>query len=563
MMKIALVHPKALRPGCEVELSLNVLGVRALLDQEGIPYHTCSMEDCPADADVVIAVDHKAATAEEQRRLAALAGTKPMIWLGVPPEGKMMSLLGLRGMRLDPDPYFRVLRLRRHATTNALKLDVERNLKLKYIPYLTGKPRSGPTMFREIAGLYLNDGRRLGPGVLVSGRAPRMVVFPFALGKAVAFQASRHGDVRTDLDLFDYPLHTTVDSLRNLLRGALRWAAPAGVLARVYYWPARGNRIPRGCFCLNHDLCGFSPEGLKNIKDLCRKEKIRTTFFDIPPFRLKTGDADGHDVALHFPDTSSTAFIRKSKKELERIHGRGIRGWRRHGSTTPENWPRIWRNAAAAGIEWCTTLAVQTNHWIILSEATATTNRLPFQLIDCERGEKLGLLELPTFDSHDAERLADGRYGARLPWREFHRNVMQRMAFARRHNLLTGYLIHGWTAGVNRDTDKVYGATDAQRMMREVVRAAKRNGFMIAGHEELYDWWSWRSGIRRDGDTFLLPSAAYAPVLEIFPPDGKRVRVSLNGEKTPLVNWPTRGSKLVVLDPKRCGCAATVEITVT
>ncbi|MEW6355841.1 MAG: hypothetical protein AB1696_05935 [Planctomycetota bacterium] len=556
--RIVVIRPKAIDIRPPIELSLNILGIQMLLEQEGICHDVGTVDRDFADATTIIVADVLGLTEDEQRAVMDLADHLPLLYVGVPLDGPLKSGMGLERSRVIENPPLRVVQLPRHAIAAGLSLPEERNLKIKYAPHLADDGTSSSRL-REAASVCLHDGRRMGPAVLVSTERPRKVVIPFALGQAAACQVFKHGDLRFDLDLFDYPLHTTVDSLRTILRNAILWANPDAILLRPYYWPVWKSDIPHGCFCLNHDLCGYRKEGLVNIKAACRKARATTTFFDFPPFRLKAGEPEGHDVAIHVPDSTPLEKIVEARAELGKIHSREIRGWRRHGPTYPENWPGVWQRMEEAGIKWSTAFGVQTMSWTIRSEGTAQANRLPARVIDGQRGRRLNILEIPSFDSEDAERLSDIHYGPKLDWPTFHSYVTRRLDFAARHNLMAGYLIHGWTAGVAKEADGLYGALDGQRMMREVLRMAKERQLLTPGHEWVYDWWTWRERVRIAGGLINLPSDDFAPAIEFLSASKLPAEMQVGGRRVRLREWPVRRSRMLAVDPGRIGTTFQIE----
>jgi len=581
LSKIGFVSP--LNPSLDTRL--NICGVKALLSQDGIFYRDVFLEEPTSDilstVNLLLVVEHKQISKQEQWKLLDLASNLPLIWIGIPPEDALPELLkmlklSLSSMSVEQTKALRQLDIHKHAMTQWQEMPEERKVKLKYLEHLLTRRVHWDDETEEIASIHLLDGFKLGAAVLAVKTTPRRVIFTFPLGQAFAICTSTHRNPRNDMDMIDYPLYTAVDNLRTLLRNAIIWARPDGVLLRKYYWaaddtllPQRDSSateklkkpaaaIPKGCFCMSHDLCGFSTDGLEFIKKTCKEHKVSTTFFDFPPFRLTKESASGHDVALHLPDNTTTEDIIRHKHELERIQGRKIYGWRRHGSTTEVNFPKIWRNMVEAGVKWATTFAIQTNSWLALSEATATGNRLPFYLIDVEKGEEMDLLELPTFDSQDAERLSNIHYGSRLNWRGFKNAVTQRLDFVQKHNLVSGYLLHGWTAGAKVEEGRNYGALDCQRMMDVILKMSKEREFTILTHQELYEWWAYRSKIEceysNDGASLRLPGSEYTPVIALEFPGDRNVSMFVNGASVAPITWEEHPQRaLVVINPKELG----------
>jgi len=552
----------------------NALGLQSMLRQEGLPFSTEALDSMrsPRPSDLLLIAGSPDLPAAEARLLAAVLRCSRFVWIGeAPTSGALAGTLGLSGCKSEGVANtLYAMEIEQCPDGWTQLLAHERRLKIKYCPVLIGPPGGGKG-FEEIASIRLWDGMRLGPGVLISKGAPRSVVVPVALGWAFAFNVSHHHHTRYDLDMMDSPLQVHSDLVRNLVRDALVWAAAPDFLLRPYYWPVTGEQIPAGAFCLNHDCCGFSPQGLRFIRQVCRREKIRTTFFDYPgsgkataDFRLTRANSKEHDVALHIEDRSSFQSIQRAKQALEELQGRPVRGWRRHGPTLPESYPRVWRHVERAGIKWTACWGVNGGPWMLLSEGTTTGNRLPFHVMDVNKAQEMDLLELPSFESQDAERLSSFFYGQRWSWEEFTGAVRTRFEHAARHNLMTGYLIHVWTAGVKQEKRHQYGARDAQRMMEWVIRYAKRHRFCILGHEELYDWWSYRGSIRicaaGDSANVALPAGDHAVALEVLSHGGEVRSVRVDGRRVRTKRLPVRGSRLFIVEAAQCDRLLPVEV---
>lgn len=564
LSKIGLVYPS--NPSLDTQL--NLCGVKALLSQEGIFYRDVLLEEPTSDifatTNLLLAVDHKQFSRDEQRKLLDLAAKLPLIWIGIPPEEAIPELLQILklshpSITVEQTKALRQINIHKHSMTQQLSTPVERKVKVKYLEHLLTRRVHLDDDAEEVASIHLLDGVKLGSAIIAVKTTPRRVIFTFPLGQAFAICTSTHRNPRYDMDMLDYPLYAAVDKLRTLLRDAIIWARPEGVLLRKYYWAAEPQfTIPKGCFCMNHDLCGFSDDGLEFIKKTCKEHQVSTTLFDFPPFRLTKESTGGHDVGLHVPDNTTTKEIIQRKSELEGIQGRKIFGWRRHGSTTESNFPQIWRNMVAAGIKWSTTFAIQTNSWLALSEATGTGNRLPFYLIDVEKGEEIDLLELPTFDSQDAERLSNINYGSRFNWKAFVKAATQRLDFVQQHNLVSGYLLHGWTAGAKVEEGRNYGALDCQKMMHLILRLSKERELTILTHQELYEWWTYRSKIgyeyTDDGAILRFPGEEYTPVVALESLGERKPRVLANGMPLTPVIWEEHPQRiLMVINPKELG----------
>lgn len=501
---------------------INLLGVRTLLEQEGIPHKVSRVGDVrPAEGDVLIIADIDSFDAAERRRAVGLVRRHPTIWAGQLSTSArgLARALGVRVVATDQTHYLRIIALGRHSTTRPFTEPCERHLRIKHTPHAIMKPRDGG---REIAALMLDDGWRLGAAAVARDGEVRAITFAVPLGSAFAIRTGLHIDARRDADVHDFPISATVDILRAWLRECIVWVAGRRPVARVYQWPAGeadADDAPTGALVLSHDLCGH-PNGLARIRSIIEAAGATTTFFDIFPPRMKRGEPGRHAIALHLGDHSTADEFRASKETLEKRHGRTIRGWRRHGPTVAANYPAVWRNAEAAGILWGDTFPCQSHPSRSVCSPQPTSNRLPHRVIDTERGRRLRLLMLSVFDTDDADRLSNIHYGVKLPWPEFDRVVQARLDFAARHHLIAGYLLHGWTAAVRKDEGRSIGALDCQRMLRRSIDLARARGMMIIDCERLYDWWMLRGRVKIEptegGWTVRVPRSEFAPLIEII-----------------------------------------------
>lgn len=542
LIRLGLVHPSRM----ERDARLALLGVEELLAQEGIPYRAVAAQTAPgsADANLLLALDHSCFTAAEERGLARLAGELPVVWTGIPrreaaPE--LLRMLALEAVRVDTAGTLRLVRLARHPLALPFVHPNERTLRMKFVEHLV---TACPPEAVPVADVALADGTPLGPALYLRDGTPRRAVFTIPVGEVYAQKTSRYTDGE-HLDQNDFPICTIVDVLRGLLRTALRWAAGEAVLARTYYWPM-WDAIPRGLFSTTHDLCGYSAEGVRYIRRVCEAEGIRTTFFDLHPFRLARGEAGAHDVCLHASDATGFDDLVAQKRELEDRQGITVRGWRRHGCTAKEHHPRIWRDAVRAGIRWSSTHNVQTHPFMGAAYHVATSNRLPGHVMDLENGERLPLLEIPCFDSGEDDRLSNFGYGPKLTQEEFAAVVETRIAYAARHNLMAGYLLHGWTAGVEREAKpSELGALDGKRMLPAAIATAKAYGMTFLGCEELYDWWTHRLATRLDvaADRVAVepPAGPWTVVLELDAPPNVRVALEIDGRTATPEAWAEPG----------------------
>ena len=572
LLRIAVVTG----PAGSADARLHLLGTRALLDQEGMFYQEYALETLDVDgpeADVVLVVDHMGPESGDQTKIARWAERAPLVWVGVPRADLVPGLravLSLPALEIDTSCRLRRLDLNTHPITSGTDWPEERHLFLNHQEHIRTWDAALPPGVSEVATVRFVDGERLGAGILASEEAPRRVLFGFPLGKLVAANTSRHGWVRSDLRGITYPLYATVDVLRVLLRSAILWCAPDRALVRKYYWPAADRVVPQGSFLLNHDLCNWHSDGAAWIRRFCREQGITTTFFDPPfygagphvparsrgartrgrgevsPFRLTRETADGHDVALHMPDNSTLEQLKRAKAELERVQGRPVLGWGRHGPTDQDSYPGIWRHAVAAGFRWSRTFAVQTNLSLSLSEATATGDRLPHMVFDLETAEVLQIWELPGIDSQDGERAVNYDYGGGLDWHSWLAFVARRMDFTQKHCLVCGYLLHGGSAALppdGRRTHADYHAfVDYRRMARAAVEMARERGFAIMSHTDLYTWWSYRESVRGEatasGLELHLPGGGYSVVLEILGACDRPAVALIDGERVPLESQP-------------------------
>jgi len=538
------------------EAKLHLLGLQAMLDQDGFKYSVRPVSEVHAgEAEVVLAADLQAYLPEELEAIATLAAHTPVVWVGVPllpnlPQ-PFRAAFGFDRAVLDPTRNLRLCRFRPHAITRALERPEERLVRVKRAPVLVGYRHPEGEM---VASLHLGDNRWMSAGLVALDGPPRRVVIPFGLGVLFVMRNCVHPDLRRDLDEFEYPVGSVIDVWRHVLGEALRWAAAPHTLVRVYPWPAQDGFIPNGVLALSHDLCGYLPEGREFIVRTCRKFDVKTTFFDGPTFKLQRGEDEGHVVALHVGDHTDLEELKRAKGELETIHGRAVVGWRRHGPSMPESYPDIWRRLAAAGIQWTSTFAVSSHPFLIVSEGMSTGNRLPYRLIDPVHGEWIGPLEIPSFESQDAERLSNIHYGPQLSDARFRNAVQRRLEFIEKHHLLAGYLIHGWTAGGKREEGRFHGARSARRMMRWITEQALARHFLVLDHQRLADWWHFREriGLEAKGDTLFinLPGGEFSAVMDLG--EGQDGVFWLNG-KAERVQHPPSGSVRLVQLPARGG----------
>ena len=549
LIKVGLLHPREMSKNAR----LNLVGIREMLLQEGIPFVPCNSDgeadELPLGANVLLVVDHGSFTEQEEQAITRMASRLPLVWAGIPradADPGLLHTLGLDSVIIDEVPHLRLIHLKTHEITAPFSHERETTLRMKFVQHIHAPCPAGGV---EVADITLGDGAQLGAAAFAVDARPRRVVWTIPIGAVYCVKTSLYTD-GDHLDQNDFPICTIVDVVRGMLRESVRWAAADAILARTYYWPYRGM-IPRGVFSTNHDLCGYSERGVQYITTVCNAEDVRTTFFDFFPFRLTRGQVPGHEVCLHAQDITRYEDIVQQKQALQELQGVRVRGWRRHGHTAKENHPRIWRDIVRAGIEWSSTHNVQTHPFMGSAYHVATGNRLPGHPVDLEAGEPFDLVEIPCFDTGDDDRLSNFHYGPKLNWDQFVETVAIRQDYAARHNLMAAYLIHGWTAGVTEEQGTSRGALDAQRMLPLSIKMAKQRHLLLMGCDETYDWWMHRSNteLTLEGDTITVkqPSDAWSAVLELVPPPGIDLALAV-GERpaTPEV-WVEAGRRRYLL----------------
>ena len=523
-IRVVLTHPAEMT----VEAKLNLLGTQQLLEQEGV-----MMEVVPAAAldgaelsagDVLVVAELDCLSDAEEAAIVSAARDLPIVFVGVPREGasaEFLALLGITHAEHNRDGLLRHLHLRDHDITKGLGRPHEARLKLKYVNHLTlGTKIDG----RELMTIGLADGMPLAPGLVLRDESPRRAVFTFPVGHLFALSTGRHIVRKLDHEWLDWPVMGYIDVLRVVLRKLLQWSQPTLPLLRPYYWPVSNGVRPSGVLSLTHDLCGYSEVGVERICEVCAEFNVPTTFFDMPPLRLSAGEVGNHCIALHVSDTTPQEEIDEGIRALEELHGRTILGWRRHGSTSEDSYPGIWHRIKVGGIVWANTWPAQSHANRSTCSPCGTANRLPHDIMDVETGERMDLLELPIFDTDDADRLGSIGYGMRLTWDEFADMVAKRLDHAAKHGLVAGYLLHGWTAGVDEESGTRFGAHEAQRMLPHIIREALARGMMVMDGDEMYRWWSFRRACRIESDDhhprLIAPDDSFRAELEIFPAIG-------------------------------------------
>ena len=525
-IRVVVVHPSEM----SVAGSLNLHGVQQLIEQEGLPFEVWSARELKRqelrDGDVVVVAENECLAPDEEGAIAAAAREWPLVWCGLPRQDaspELLDVLGIESPQCERNGFLRRLVLSQHPICGPFSDEHETRLKMKHVPHLIAEG----SRFRgeEVLTIGLVDGSLLGPGALAMDEGPRRVVWTFPLGYFFAVANCRHIEIRFDADWLDWPLMTYLDVLRGMLRECLRWVAPQSSLVRKYYWPTAPGRKPTGVLALSHDLCGYSEDGVRFICETCARHGVQTTFFDMPPIRLARGEVGDNVIALHIHGGAGLDAIVAGVRALEERHGRKILGWRRHGGTEIEHYPQMWRNIEKAGIKWADTFPAQSHPHRARCSPCGRANRLPFDIMDLETGRRMGLLDLAMFDSDDADRLSATAYGMGLTWEPFREMVEKRLDFAARHHLIAGYLLHGWTAGVKRETGTYYGALDAQRMLSHAIEAAHARGMACMGGDELYRWWVFRRNTRiemRDGQaSAVTPGDEFPLELETLAPLGE------------------------------------------
>ncbi len=521
-IRAILVHPENMT----VEATLNLLGVQQLLEQEGVPLEVrtaAGLGGVPRrPGDVLVVAELECLSDDEEAAVRGAVEELPLIWCGLPREDasvELWDLLGISEAGYSREGMLRSLTLEDHPICAPFDWEAERRIKVKHIPHLLDE--QGRIEGERVLSLSLMDGHPMGPGLVVRDEAPRRAVWTFPLGLLFAMIACRHLDMRVDTECLDWPLMTCLDTLRGVLRETLRWCAPEARLARVAYWPRIGGARPAGIAALTHDLCGYSEEGVRFICETCERYGVQTTFFDMPPIRLDAGEVGDNCIALHVAGDTPYEDVAAGLRALEERHGRQIAGWRRHGRTHAEHYPQIWRHMERAGVRWSNTFPAQSHPSRAACSPCGTSNRLPFDIIDIETGRRMALLELPIFDTDDADRLSNIGYGMRLTWDRFREVAELRLDFAARHALVAGYLLHGWTAGVREEVGRNYGALDAQRMLSHFIEAAQARDMALMTGDQMHDWWQFRRRceIDLDGEPSLAaPDDRWAAELEVSEP---------------------------------------------
>ncbi len=521
-VRAVLLHPAEMT----TDAMLNRHGVQQLIEQEGIPLAVTTPGEVSgfdlAAGDVLVAAECESFSTREEEAIVALADDLPLVWCGLPREDaspELLAMLGISDAEYSRDGLLRRLSLQDHAVTRGLGREHEARLKLKHVAHLGGQTRIEGC---EAMTISLMDGTKLGPGLVLADERPRRAVFAFPLGLFFAVTTGRHIDIRRDAEWLDWPVMAYIDVLRRVLRECLRWAAPEASLVRTRYWPTVDGEHPAGVMSLTHDLCGYSEAGVRWICEVCEEYGVPTTFFDMPPIRLDAGEVGDHCIALHVSDDTPQEAIDEGLRELRERHGREIIGWRRHGATRIESYPDIWRRIRGAGIEWSNTWPTQSHPNRATCSPCGVACRLPYDIMDLETGERLDLLELPIFDTDDADRLAAIAYGMRLTWEQFAEVVERRLDHAAKHGGVAGYLLHGWTAGAATEAGRNAGAADARRMMTHIIEQARARGMAIMDGDEMYRWWTFRRNCRiefgPDGPEIIRPDESREIELEVFPP---------------------------------------------
>ncbi|MDK1031465.1 MAG: hypothetical protein QGD94_05620, partial [Planctomycetia bacterium] len=231
-------------PDASIEAKLNILGVKSLLDQEGISYSASTPGKIRPGANVILALDFLSFDKAEGRQLTEMSRVVPMVFIGVPrPGGALAKLFGIGSATCDEEPKLRRLKFASHPITRNI---LQRELRIKYTPAVLMEGAKPRAPWREVGEISLWDNHRMGPALVVQSTSPRKVFFPFNVGKVFAFHCCSHPNLRQDLDIFAPSPHATVDVLRSVLRSAILWANPRCIMARPYYWPVRKGELPRG-----------------------------------------------------------------------------------------------------------------------------------------------------------------------------------------------------------------------------------------------------------------------------------------------------------------------------
>ncbi len=520
-IRAIIAHPAQL----SVEAQLALHGLQQMVEQEGLAFVACqagALVDLETgEGDVLLVTELQCLTDAEEAAVVAAGQSLPVIWCGLPREDAspaLLDLLGIREMAFPPSyPFLTELHLGEHAVTAPFTEAWETHLKLKHVPFLNeGTVIEGD----EVIGMWLGDGCHLTPGLVVRDENPRRVVWAFPLGYFFAVATCRHIETRRDAEWLDWPIMAYLDVLRGVLRECLRWCRPQARLVRKYYWPLVNGARPTGACVTTHDLCGYSEEGVRFIRETCDSLDSPTVFFDMPPVRLDAGEVGDHNIALHVPGDTSYEEIVEGKRALEELHGREIIGWRRHGRTEIEHYPQIWRDIERAGFVWGDSFPCQSHPNLATCSPVGTGNRLPFDIMDLETGRRMNLLNLQIFDSQDPDRLSAIGYGMKLDWEGFCRTVEGRLDHAAKHHLIAGYLIHGWTGAGMEDVGRFHGALDCKRMLGHIIEQARDRGMLMMDGDTLYRWWVFRRDttidVREDEPVALTPGSDFTLELDVL-----------------------------------------------
>jgi hypothetical protein len=182
-----------------------------------------------------------------------------------------------------------------------------------------------------------------------------------------------------------------------------------------------------------------------------------------------------------------------------------------------------------------------------------TANRLPFRRIDPESGEELRQIELPVFDTDDADHLMNIHYGMRLTRQEFEDVLAERLRTAASLGLASGYLLHGWTAGIEDGAGVGYGAQDCRDMVTFATGLARELGMAVMDCETMYDWWCAReqaeTTVGETGADLRAPDAGFRVAWEVRsgPKTAEALRARITGPAE--VTTDGRGRLFVVLGP--------------
>ncbi|MER3406355.1 MAG: hypothetical protein C4289_15310 [Chloroflexota bacterium] len=168
-------------PAESLDARLHALGVRSLLEQDGIAYidvDSTRPAEVFGQVDVLVLADYMQIGPREAAQWLPVLERMPVLWTGLlHPQApdEFVQTLGLPagGDRPQNDTagLLRVLYSRYHKVTERLSDSAERSVRLKRIPTLL-VTATLPEGTEEVVTLELADGTRLGPGAAAASCHP-------------------------------------------------------------------------------------------------------------------------------------------------------------------------------------------------------------------------------------------------------------------------------------------------------------------------------------------------------------------------------------------------------